>query len=497
MLVFVREARFMRNLMAGTFRHVARLIGYGLIGVVLTVLVVVITHLNDRPDLAVWHTVFLDEEFTEDSDLDSFTEYLALEDRLFQQLDEEVYAVSVASDNDQINRYSRESMSDPGIWPRNWNRSYVLEADSPRSAVLLIHGLSDSPYSLRQLAETLHAQGNYVLGLRVPGHGTAPSGLVRTTWQDMAGAVRLAVKHLAEQNPGIPIYIVGYSNGAALALNYELDSISEPSLPGIDRLVLISPEIAVTPLARFAKTQSRLGRFLGLEKLAWNDILPEYEPYKYGSFAVNAGKVSYDITRHIQGQISQLEKQGKLDQIAPVLAFSSVVDATVDVLALVQHLFLRLPAGGHELVLFDINHNLGIEQLLSWNPAAIVGALSSNPEQSFTLRLLTNNDVPTGEVQLRTWPPGATTPQTTDLQLQWPDEVFSLTHVALPFAPSDPLYGGEPTGWSPGISLGNLALRGERGVLQISSNSMLRLRWNPFYSFMELHALEFLGLEPQ
>ncbi len=485
----------MKSLIVGMFRHAAKLVVYGSIGMIITLLVVVVLYLNDRPDLAAWHTVFLDEEFTEDSGLTRFAEYLDLEDRLFAQLDREVYAKTVVSDANQINRFNKGSMSDPGIWPRNWNRSYTMEVESPRAAVLLLHGLSDSPYSLRQMAETLHAQGASVLGLRIPGHGTAPSGLVRTTWQDMAAAVRLAVKHLAQENPGIPIYIVGYSNGAALALNYELDSISEPSLPGIDRLVLISPEIAVTSLARFAKTQSRLGRLLGLEKLAWNEILPEYDPYKYGSFAVNAGKLSYDITNHLQRQISQLKKQGKLNQIAPVLAFSSVVDDTVNVLALVEDLFHRLPEGGHELVLFDINRNLGIEQLLGWNPAAIVDALSKPSKLTFTLRVLTNDEVPTGEVQLRTWFPEATGPQSNDLHLLWPEEVFSLTHVALPFAPGDALYGGEPVGWSPGIELGNLALRGERGVLQISAASMLRLRWNPFYSFMEKHALEFLDLD--
>ena len=48
-------------------------------------------HLEGRPDLHVWHLAELDEEFTASSPVESFEEYLALEDRLFRQLDERVY----------------------------------------------------------------------------------------------------------------------------------------------------------------------------------------------------------------------------------------------------------------------------------------------------------------------------------------------------------------------------------------------------------------------
>ena len=60
--------------------------------------------------------------------------------------------------------------------------------------MLLLHGMSDAPYSLRALGEALHARGFHVLGLRLPGHGTAPSGLVTATWEDMAAAVALAAR---------------------------------------------------------------------------------------------------------------------------------------------------------------------------------------------------------------------------------------------------------------------------------------------------------------
>ena len=40
------------------------------------------------------------------------------------------------------------------------------------------------------------------------------------------------------------------------------------------------------------------------------------------------------------------------------------------------------------------------------------------------------------------------------------------------------------------------ALSGERGVLQIGASDMLRLRCNPFYSYLERRVIEFLKLAP-
>lgn len=478
-------------------RHVLSIGFYGSAGAILALLLVFVFYLNGRPDLSIWHLAELDEEFTADSGVSTFKDYLALEDRLFKQLDDLVYAKIEPDQKGLINRYNRGSLSDPERWARNWNRSYELPVKSPRAAVLLLHGMSDSPYSLRNLAERLHKAGAYVVGLRIPGHGTAPSGLVEVTWQDMDAAVQIAMRHLAEQSNGQPLYIVGYSNGGALAVNYVLSTLNDDTLPQIDRVVLLSPEIGLAKVAAFAVWQGRLGNFLGLEKLAWNGLLPEYDPYKYGSFAVNAGDVAYRLTMEIQQRITALSTNGKLQGIPPILAFSSIVDATVEAPDLINGLFNRLPEGGHELVLFDFNRMADIEPIMIWNPAKMFAALQQNPGRTFTLSLVTNKSNKSRDVMLVSKKPEQSDSSDTDLGLTWPDNLYSLAHVALPFPPGDPLYGGEGGSKSPGIHLGDLALRGERGVLQISPSDMLRLRWNPFYSFLESRALEFLELDEQ
>lgn len=370
-----------------------------------------------------------------------------------------------------------------------------MPVSQPRAGVLLLHGMSDSPYSLRNLGERLHEAGAYVVGLRIPGHGTAPSGLIEVTWQDMEAAVKIAVSHLAVEAKGQPLHIVGYSNGGALAVNYALAAANESSLPQVSSLALLSPEIGLTKVAALAIWQARLGTFLGLDKLAWNGLMPEYDPFKYGSFAVNAGDVAYRITIEIQRRITELNQNGKLKNLAPILAFSSIVDATVSAPDLVNGLFSRIPQGGHELVLFNINGVADIEPILKWDPAEMFEALQKIQDRAFTLSLVTNKNALSTEVVLASLAPGGDDSVYTELGLSWPDDVYSLTHVALPFPPEDSLYGGQGNSESPGIHLGDIALRGERGVLHIPPSEMLRLRWNPFYPFLEDKVLEFFNLE--
>ncbi|MDP3940046.1 MAG: alpha/beta fold hydrolase [Deltaproteobacteria bacterium] len=458
-------------------------------GAVAVILVGAVWYLDQKPDLKVWHTAWLDAEFTTSTPARTFDDYLALEDRLFKQLDELVYNRIDPEDRLPFNRYFRGSKTDSGSWSPDWNRSYVLSTERPAAGVLLIHGMSDSPYVLRALAERLNAGGAAVVGLRVPGHGTAPSGLVRVRYEDMAAAVKLAVERLRDEVGERPITIVGFSNGGALAVHYALAALEDPSLPAIERVFLMSPEIGVTPMAVLAIWQERIGRLLGLDKLNWNTILPEYDPYKYGSFAVNAGNQAYRLTIENRNRLERLGAAGKLDGFPPVLAFQSAVDATIVAPDLVKELFDQLPDRGHELVLFDINRTIEIEALLKEDPRAWIESITETPDKRYTFSLVTNENDKSEHMVVRSQKPGQSGSATTDIELTWPRSIYSLTHLALPIPANDPLYGGEDQGKSPGIRLGSLALRGERGVLVIPADDMLRLRWNPFFPYVEQRIL--------
>jgi alpha-beta hydrolase superfamily lysophospholipase len=473
-------------------RRLVRAIVYGVPGGLIVLTVVFIVQLEGRPDLEVWHRAHLDEEYTADSGVETFAGYLALEDRLFAELETDVFEKVDAGDRTIINRFNRGSLSDPARWGRDWNRSFERPSQDAAVGVLLVHGMSDSPYSLRALAERLSEKGAWVVGLRLPGHGTAPAALTDVRWEDLAAAVRLGVRHLRASVDG-PIFVVGYSAGGGLAVHYALRSLDDDTLPRVDGVVLISPAIGVSKVAAFAVWQGRLGRWLRLDKLAWNDIYPEVDPFKYGSFAVNAGDVVYRLSGEIEKEITR-KPVARLRDLPPIVAFQSAVDATVMTSALVENLFEHLPDNGSELVLFDINRATGIETVLAYDPAPLLESVMSGPPRAFRAGVVTNRDAGVEEVILRVRQAGATTVETVDLGLSWPREIYSVSHVALPTPYDDPLYGGDPEVESPGVQLGRLAYRGERDVLRVPPSAMLRLQWNPFYPWMEERILEFMGL---
>ncbi len=157
-------------------------------GVCLALLMLSLQGCNSDPPPKIWHTEYLSEEFTAemvDGPVRSFDDYLSLEQRLFAQLDEQIYAKTATGPAHALERYSRGSAADPGRRQPDWNRSFEIQVAAPVGGALLLHGMSDSPYSLRALGEALSQQGYWVVGLRLPGHGTVPSGLRRTTWEDM------------------------------------------------------------------------------------------------------------------------------------------------------------------------------------------------------------------------------------------------------------------------------------------------------------------------
>ncbi len=61
-----------------------------------------------------------------------------------------------------------------------------------RRGILLTHGLTDSPYFMRHLANFFAEQGFLVLAILLPGHGTQPGDLLDVDWREWAKAVATA-----------------------------------------------------------------------------------------------------------------------------------------------------------------------------------------------------------------------------------------------------------------------------------------------------------------
>jgi len=451
---------------------------------------------GDDRRLAPWHTEALTEEFTADRagrEVRTLQDYLELEDRLFRQMDERVVKQTPVGPEYALVRFSRGSAAEPSRWPRNWNRTFELEADAPRGGVLLLHGMSDSPYSLRALGEALNRAGYLVLGLRLPGHGTAPSGLTSVTWQDMAASVRLAMMHLADALGDRPLHIIGYSTGGSLALDFALDAVAEGDGAVPTSLVLVSPAIRVHPASALARFKDALSVLPGLGDLAYLAVMAEFDPFNYNSFATNAGAQVFALTRDIDRRIRGLSPAA-VQRLPTVLAFKSTVDFTVATEAIVDDLLMRLPPHRNELVLFDINRHAAIKSsLLVADPAPLTDRLMSDQGLPFAVTFVTNEGPHSANVAARHKAP--LSPPESDVRplgLAWPLGVVSLSHVALAFPPDDPLYGRGPPESDDRVFLGDMALRGERGLVKIPADWLLRQRYNPFYPYLEARVLQWL-----
>ena len=448
-----------------------------------------------------WHRLRPAAELTAENgdEIADLGAYRRLEGRLFDET--RTALAREVSRFPAFSRFDPRSPTNPARFGRDWNRTFELgPARAPVGEALLLHGLSDSPYSLRAVGELLAAHGFHVVGLRIPGHGAVPGGLAAARRDDWRAAVRLGVGATGARAraKGVPFVVVGYSNGSALALDYTLTAIEKGDRPVPDRLIFLSPAFAVTPAAAWARWPDRLSRAPGLAKLAWTSIEPELDPFKFNSFPVLAGAEIHELTLEIEETMIRLEAAKDGRALPPILAVQSVVDATVPPIASLTRLFSH--ARGNqtetELVLFDANRAAGVRDVLS--PAADELLALARPGRSFPFRLtlITNAGTGTATVEELSRAPGKLAQTRRPLGLAWPTGIYSLSHVAVPFPPDDPAYGMGSSPLGPPFPFGALNLRGERGALLIPDSLLVRLRSNPFMAVVESKILAFVAAGP-
>lgn len=461
--------------------------------VVVLVLVVAATVLALRawdsqrgPPLEPWHTYVPAEMHVAEIDRSDWAAYLRHEESIFRAVRREVVDRIDPQAAVPGNRYWAGSPIYPGRFEQDFNRSYLLEPDGPPvGAVVLLHGLTDSPYSLRHVGQRYRDRGFLVVAIRLPAHGTVPAALTDIEWEDWDAATRLAVRE-ARRRVGTdrPLHIVGFSNGGALAMKYALDALESEALPRPDRLILISPMIGITSFARFVGLAALPALLPAFAKAAWLGLLPEFNPFKYNSFPVNGARQSHRLTRVLQDRLARGGREGRLANLPPVLTFQSVVDFTVSTPAVISGLYAHLPANGSELVLFDLNRAAALSPLLRDAAETVLSRILPTPPRRYRTVIVSNAAADRYDVSERITEAGATTEEVRPLDLAFPAGIFSLSHVALPFPISDSLYGLKPDEREDfGIHLGAIAPRGERGVLIVNLDTLLRVSSNPFFPY--------------
>ncbi len=449
---------------------------------------------HSLPELRGWHIDAPAAEFTaaDARAAYSFDDYLEQERRTFAELDAMINGPWVAEATGQYNRFQSDSVCNPDtILERNWNHTLLTEVEHPIGGALLVHGLSDSPYSMRAIAQRLNEEGYTVIALRVPGHGTCPAALAEVSWEDWAAAVRVAARGLRKRLPdGAPLVLGGYSNGGALVVHYAIEAIDDEASPRPDAIILFSPMIGITSLAKLMELNGVIAKMSGEPKARWSSIETEINPFKYSSWPMNASVQAWQLTRRIEAKLSTLQASGRMGAIPPILAMQSALDSTVIVPALITTLFDRLTPGSSELVLYDANRSNRLNGLIDHSYDHQIRPLLSRTDRPFTLTLVVNVSPDSLEVEVVSRVGESIT--RTSLGTSWPEHVYSLSHEAIPFPPDDPLVGDGRTKTAIGLSLGSLSLRGENGFLTIPTSFRLRQLHNPFYYEMEDHIINWL-----
>ena len=438
-----------------------------------------------EPHLRKWHR-FSPQEITvaEMRTLD-WEGYQKREDTLFEELYRSLEKTPEQQET-PTSRYVSSSPNYPPHFERDWNRSFLMQPEGDiQGAAIFLHGLTDSPYTLRHLAEHYTQRGFLSYGLRIPGHGTVPASLAETCWEQWLAAVRMAVRDaLARRPANTPLHLIGFSNGGALAVKYALDAIADPLLPQADQLVLIAPMIGVFPLARFAKLAALPAHLPGLGKSAWLIVAPEYNPFKYNSMHVNVAHQSYRLSSTIRKQIALLAQNKQLDKAPSVLTFQSVEDTTVSTFAIVSSLYAHLPANGSELVFFDVKRRELLHPAEATAYNTVIRQMHPKPPQQYEFTVV-SKVAGENRVRERVYDALSARPRERAFPAVFPKTYASLPHFSLPSPVTDSLYGFEPKdGHEFGINLEEMKAnkQGARGLL--STDSLFRLGSNPLFPYM-------------
>jgi carboxylesterase len=181
--------------------------------------------------------------------------------------------------------------------------------------ILLVHGFTGSPASMRPWAEYLNQRGYTVKVPLLPGHGTTPHDLNLVKWQEWPAKVESDLQELLRTCR--KVFICGLSMGGGTTLNIATRYSKE--LAGI---ILVNPMIHVKfvphqlawAISRFQKMRDSVGDDIkrpGITEYGY-DALPSVGVYQLLKMLHYTRKRLHDVT-------------------APMLLFHSVDDHTLPV----------------------------------------------------------------------------------------------------------------------------------------------------------------------
>jgi esterase/lipase len=202
------------------------------------------------------------------------------------------------------------------------NAPYILHHDKiTEKVVVLFHGLSDSPFFLRSIAQSIYQQGNNVVVALMPGHGKkqADKDMQDT---ELADRWRAHVSEVIDYSSslGNQRYAGGFSTGGVLATEYILQNPKT-----VNGLMLFSGALA---LESSVETMTNIWGIQWLAKM----LDGEYEtqgrnPYKYPRVA----RFSVFELTEVIFSVRYLIQQGALLNL-PIFVAHSLADTTIPII---------------------------------------------------------------------------------------------------------------------------------------------------------------------
>lgn len=184
---------------------------------------------------------------------------------------------------------------------------------APRGIAVLIHGLSDTAFAMRDLAATLAKQCFEARALLLPGHGTRPADLMVVDHHDWLSHVEVALKQARAESPFV--VVAGFSLGAALALT------SAAKSPGnVDAVIGLAPAYRIR-----SNFLARQARWIATFR-PWLDLGPREDFARYGAMPTRGIASTMAVLGTMEARIRQ---RGPIQ--TPWLVVQSEDDEVVDV----------------------------------------------------------------------------------------------------------------------------------------------------------------------
>jgi carboxylesterase len=230
----------------------------------------------------------------------------------------------------------------PAGWMQDW--AALGSGKNAHIGVVLVHGFTGSPPSMRPWGEFLHSKGYTVRVPLLPGHGTKPEDLNKVKWQEWPAKVSYELSEI--QKTCDTVILIGLSMGGGTVLN-----VTAANNELISGIILVNPMIHVrgvpVELAFFLSRLQKLRTSVG------DDIKrPGITEWGYDHLPTRGVYQLLKMLRVTRRNLSKVT--------VPVQLFHSVDDHT-------------LPVGNTEIILSEIasQNKTRIELVNSYHVATL------------------------------------------------------------------------------------------------------------------------------